>query len=65
LGSLAFILYFLNQSWIASRSVYSFCEAMAGSLSMATTAVSSAKFAVVNSGEVGSSAVYSRYNYGH
>jgi hypothetical protein len=39
LNSLAFIHHFLNQSWIASRSVCSFCEAMAGSLSMATTAV--------------------------
>jgi hypothetical protein len=37
---------------------------MAGSLSMATTAVSSAKVAVVDSGEVGRSAVYSRYNNG-
>jgi hypothetical protein len=46
LDSLAFILHFLNQSWIASRSVCSFCEAMAGLLSMATTAVSSAKVAV-------------------
>jgi hypothetical protein len=37
---------------------------MAGSLSIATTAVLSAKVAVVNSGEVGRSAVYSRYNIG-
>jgi hypothetical protein len=38
---------------------------MAGSLSVATTAVSSAKVAkVVDSGEVGSSAMYSRYNNG-
>jgi hypothetical protein len=38
---------------------------MAGSLSMmATTTVSSAKVAVVDSGEVGRSAVYSRYNNG-
>jgi hypothetical protein len=35
---------------------------MAGSLSVATTAVSSAKLAVVVSGEAGQSAVYSRYN---
>jgi hypothetical protein len=35
------------------------CEAMAESLSMATTAISSAKVAVVDSGEVGRSAVYS------
>jgi hypothetical protein len=64
LDSLAFILNFLNQSWIASRSVCtsSLCEAMAGSLSMATTGVSSAKVAMVDSGAVGRSAVYSRYN---
>jgi hypothetical protein len=37
---------------------------MAGSLSMATTAVSSEKVAVADSGEVGRSAVYSRYNNG-
>jgi hypothetical protein len=37
---------------------------MAGSLSVATTAVSSAKVAVVDSGEIGRSAVYSRYNIG-
>jgi hypothetical protein len=60
LDSLAFILHFLNQFWIASRSACSFCEAMAGSLSMATTSVSSAKVAVVDSGEAGRSAVYSR-----
>jgi hypothetical protein len=64
LDSLAFILDFLNQSSIASRSVCSFCEAMAGSLPMVTTAVSSAKVAVVDSGEVGRSAVYNRYNNG-
>jgi hypothetical protein len=37
---------------------------MAGSLSMVTTAASSAKVAVVDSSEVGRSAVYSRYNNG-
>jgi hypothetical protein len=37
---------------------------MAGSLSVATTTVSSARVAVVDSGEVGRSAVYSRYNNG-
>jgi hypothetical protein len=58
LDSSAFILHSLNQSWIANRSVCSFCEAMAGSLSMATTAVSSAKIVVIHSGEVGRSAVY-------
>jgi hypothetical protein len=35
---------------------------MAGSLSLVTTAVSSAKAAMVDSGEVSRSAVYSRYN---
>jgi hypothetical protein len=64
LDSLVFILHYLNKFWIASRLVCSFCEAMAGSLSMATTAVPSAKIAVVDSGEVGRSAVYSRYNNG-
>jgi hypothetical protein len=34
---------------------------MAGSLSVASTAVLSSKIAVVNSGEVGRSAVHSRY----
>jgi hypothetical protein len=47
LHPLAFILHFLNQFWIASRLVCSFCEAMAGTLS-----VVSAKVAVVDSGEV-------------
>jgi hypothetical protein len=56
LDSLAFVLRFLNQFWITSRSVYSFCKAMAGSLSMATTAVSLANVTVVDSGE--------RYNKG-
>jgi hypothetical protein len=37
---------------------------MAGSLSLATTAVLLAKVSVVDSGEVGRSAVYSRYNNG-
>jgi hypothetical protein len=64
LDSLAFILHFLNLSWIASRSIYSFCEAMPGSLSTVTTAVPSAKVAVVDSGEVGWCAMYSRYNNG-
>jgi hypothetical protein len=53
LDSLAFILHSLNQFWISSRSVCSLCEAMAGSLSMATTAVSSAKVAAVDCGGVG------------
>jgi hypothetical protein len=37
---------------------------MAGSLSVATTAVSSANVAMVDAGEAGRSAVYSRYNNG-
>jgi hypothetical protein len=60
--SLPFILHFLNQFWIASRSVCSFCEAMAGSLSVATAAGRQAKVAVVDSSVLGRSAVYSRYN---
>jgi hypothetical protein len=44
---------FLNRFWIANRLVYRFCEAMTGSLSAASTAVSSAEVAVVESGEVG------------
>jgi hypothetical protein len=58
LDPLAFILHFLNLFWIASRLVCSFCEAMTGSLSVSTTAVLSAKVAVVDSGEGGRSAVY-------
>jgi hypothetical protein len=65
LDSLAFILHFLNQFWTASRLVCSFCEAMVGPLPATTaTAVSSAKVAVVDSGELGRSTVYSRYNNG-
>jgi hypothetical protein len=52
---LAFILHFLNQSWIASRLVCSLCESKAGSLSMASTAVWTAKVAVVESGQIGRS----------
>jgi hypothetical protein len=37
---------------------------MVGSLSVATTAVSSVKVAVADSSEIGRSAVYSRYNNG-
>jgi hypothetical protein len=56
--------FFLNQFWIASMSVCSFCKAMAGSLSMATSALSSERFAVIDSGDVGRSEVYSRYKNG-
>jgi hypothetical protein len=62
--SLAFILQLFNHFCIASRLVCSSCEAMPGSLSVANTAVSSANTAVVDSVEVGRSAVYSRYNSG-
>jgi hypothetical protein len=58
LDLLAFILHFLNQFWIASRLVSSLGKAMAGSLSVAATVVSSGKVAVVDAGEVGRSAVY-------
>jgi hypothetical protein len=56
LDPLAFVLHFLNQLWIVARFVCSICGAMAGSLSVTTTAVSSAKVVVVDSGEVGRSA---------
>jgi hypothetical protein len=58
-ASVSFLSPFLNQFWIAIRLVCSFCEAMAGSGSVASTAVSLANVAVVDSGEVGRSAVYS------
>jgi hypothetical protein len=64
LDPLVFIHHFLNQFWIANGLVYSLCEAMAGSLYVATTALSSAKVAMVDCGEVGRSAVYRRYNNG-
>jgi hypothetical protein len=48
---------FLNQFWIVSRLICGFCEAMAGSLSVATTAASSSKVGVVDSGEADRSAV--------
>jgi hypothetical protein len=59
LGSLEF--YFLIFKSVLDCSS---CEAMAGSLFVATTAVLPAKVAVIYSGEVGRSAVYSRYNNG-
>jgi hypothetical protein len=62
LGPIGFYSPFLNQFRIAARLVCSLCEAMVGSCSVATTAVSSAKVAVVDPGEVDRSAVYSRYN---
>jgi hypothetical protein len=56
--------FFLNQLWIASRLVCSLCEEMDGSLSVASTAVSSAKVDVIDFGDVGKSAVYSKCNDG-
>jgi hypothetical protein len=50
LGFVSFYFPFLNQFWIAARLVCSFCEAMAGSLSVASTVVSSARVTVVDSG---------------
>jgi hypothetical protein len=44
--------------------MWSFWEAMAGSLSIARIAVSSAKVAVVVAGELGRSAVYMIYRNG-
>jgi hypothetical protein len=65
LDPLAFILHILNQFWASSRLVCSLCDAMVGSLSVASTAVSLAKVAVIDSGETGRSTVYSRYNNDH
>jgi hypothetical protein len=48
LDSLAFILHLFNHFYIAHRLICSFCEAMSGSLSMASTAVSSANVGVVD-----------------
>jgi hypothetical protein len=49
-----------SQVWITLRWFWSFREAVAGSLSDARIAMSSAKVAVVVAGEVGRSAVYMR-----
>jgi hypothetical protein len=57
LVSLALIRQSRSQDGIARRVVCSFWKAVAGSLSVATAAVSSAKVAVKESGEVGRSAV--------
>jgi hypothetical protein len=64
LDPLALILHALSQFWIIARLVCILREAMTGSLSVASTAASSAKVAVIDSGEVGRSAVYGRYNNG-
>jgi hypothetical protein len=64
LDSLAFTLHLFIHFCIASGLVFSFREAMPGSLSVANTAVCSANVAVVDSVEVGWSAVCSMYNSG-
>jgi hypothetical protein len=64
LGSPSFFLNFLNQFWVTAGLACSFYEAMARSLSVATTAVSSEKFSIVDSGELEMTTVYSRYNNG-
>jgi hypothetical protein len=53
LGSAGFYLPFFNEFWIADKLVCCFCEAMALSLSVASTAVSPTKVSVVDSGVVG------------
>jgi hypothetical protein len=61
---LACMRHLWSQVWIALRWVWSYWEAMAGSLSEARVATSSAKVAMVVAGEVGRSAVYTRYKNG-
>jgi hypothetical protein len=60
LDPLAFIIHFASQLCIASKIGCSLLKAIAGSLSVAITAVSSAKVADVVSGEIGRSAVNSK-----
>jgi hypothetical protein len=59
LDALAFIFHFASQFCIASKFVCSLRDAMAGSLSVAITAVSSAKVPDVVCGDVGRSAANS------
>jgi hypothetical protein len=61
LDPLAFILHFARQLCIASKLVCGLLEAMAGSLSVAITAVSSAKVADVVSSEIGRSWFWGLY----
>jgi hypothetical protein len=61
---LAFIFHFANQFSVVVRLVYSFCEAVALKLLVASIAALLAKDAVVDAGVVGRSAVYSRYYNG-
>jgi hypothetical protein len=58
------IRHFWNQIWIARRWVSSFWEVTVGSLFVARTAVSPVNVAMGFVGEVGRSAVYTRYNSG-
>jgi hypothetical protein len=60
----AFVLHLFNHFCIAARLVCSCCEAVAGSLSVASTALSAEKVDIVYlySGELDRSTVYSRYN---
>jgi hypothetical protein len=60
LDPLAFILHFASQLCIASKLVCSLLEANAGSLSLANTAVWSARVTDVVSGEIGRFGVNSR-----
>jgi hypothetical protein len=60
LDPLAFILHFPSELCIASNLVCSSLEAMARSLSVAITAVSSAVVALGVSGEIGRSEVNNR-----
>jgi hypothetical protein len=60
LDPLDFILHFVSQLCIASKLVCILLEAMAGSFSVAITAVLSAKVADVGSSEIDRSAVNSR-----
>jgi hypothetical protein len=60
LDPLAFIFHFVSQLCILNKLVCSLREAMAGSLLVAITAVSSAKVADVVSDEIGRSAVNRR-----
>jgi hypothetical protein len=57
---LAFILHFARKLCIANKLVCSLLEVMAGSLSVAITAVSPGKVADIVSSEIGRSAVNSK-----
>jgi hypothetical protein len=63
LGPVSFYSPFFNKFWIVPRLVCSFCEAMAGTLSVASTAVSLLEVAAVDSAVIGRSAGYDTNNY--